>query len=441
MNIAAGSLAALAYRVLGIAALFALTVVLTRVMTEEDFGRYSIATVIVGAAGSIAASFATSAGYFVSNRGRDAGEMASNTMVLSVALGLLFAAVGAAALLFYDGRYETEVLLVAAAMFPIIGRAAIGGVHLGGSALWKYSFSVHGFGITGLALALIWMVVFDHSTAADALGVWVVSQYLALAILVIADWHWWSWLRTHRPDGKLIAQVARFGAFTGLAGFVSYFNYRADMLLVAGFDGEEAAGYYATAVRLAEGLWLFSTTIAIASYAAVGSLGRSDAAAVTAEGVRHTILVVLALAVPLVVLAPWLLSLFGSQYSEAAWALRILCIGTLLYAPQSVISNYYTVQLGKPWLSLSLAGCSLCISVAVSAVLIPRIGYEGGAWGTAIGYGITAALSTWLFLRLSDVRASDLWKIRREDVASYLRLARRLLHGKWHEPPAPEPIG
>lgn len=439
MNIAAGSLVALAYRVLGIAALFALTVVLTRVMTEEAFGRYSVATVVVGAAGSIAASFATSAGYFVSNRGRDAGEMASNTMVLSLALGVLFAAGGAVALLAYDGRYETEILLVSLALFPIIGRSAIGGVHLGGSALWKYSFSVHGFGITGLALALGWMVALDHTSTADALGVWVVAQYLALVILAVADWRWWGWLRMHRPDGQLIGQVARFGAFTGLAGFVSYFNYRVDMLLVAALDGEEAAGYYATAVRLAEGLWLFSTTIAIASYAAVGSLGRSEAAAVTAEGVRHTLLVVLALAIPIVALAPWLLSLFGPQYSEAATALRVLCIGTLLYAPQSVISNYYTVQLGKPWLSLSLASCSLCISVVVAAILIPRIGYEGGAWATAVSYGITAAISTWLFLRLSDVRTRDLWRIRREDVASYIRLGRRVLHGKWHDAAA-EPL-
>jgi O-antigen/teichoic acid export membrane protein len=439
MNIAAGSLVALVYRVLGIAALFAMSVVLARVMTGEAFGRYNLVIVAVGAAGSVAASFATSSGYFVSNRGRDAAEMASNTMVLSLGLGLLFAIAGGVALLFYDGRYETEVLLVSVAMFPIIARAALGGVHLGGSALWKYSFSVHGFGITGLALALVWMVALDRTSTADALGVWVASQYLAVLVLVVADWGWWSWLRGHRPDGPLIGQVVRFGAFTGLAGFVSYFNYRVDLLLVGWFDGDEAAGYYAAAVRFAEGLWLFSTTIAIASYAAVGSLSRSEAAAVTAEGVRHTLLVVTALAVPIAVLAPWLLAIFGAEFRDAQWALRILCVGTLLYAPQSVISNYYTVQLGKPWISLALATCSLCISVVVAAVLIPRIGYVGGAWATAISYAITAAISTWLFLRLSGVRPGDLWRIRREDVASYVRLAKRVLRGKWVEPTAPEP--
>lgn len=439
MNIAAGSLVALAYRVLGVASLTLMTIVLARVMDDAAFGRYSWMIVVVGAVGSVAGSFASSAGYFVSNRGRPAAEVASNTMLMSVAVGMVFAAAGAAFYLLYDGEYRGEALLIGVAMYPIVARSALGGVHLGIGALWRYSFSVHGFGITGLALTLAWIVAMGRRSAADALAVWAVAQYLAVFVLASWDWRWWGWLRSHRPDGALMREVVRFGAFTGLAGFVSYFNYRVDLLLVAGLDGEVASARYATAVRLAEGLWLFSTTIAIASYAAVGSLGRSEAAAVTAEGVRHTLLVVLGLAVPIFVLAPWLLGiLFGSQYSEAAVALRVLCVGTLLYAPQSVISNYYTVQLGKPWLSLSLATCSLCISVVVSSILIPRIGYEGGAWGTAISYGITAVISTWLFLRLSDVRASDLWRIRREDVASYVRLARRALRG-WKSDATAEP--
>lgn len=439
MNIAAGSMLSLAYRVLGIASFTVMTMVMTRVMTKGDFGTFTALIVVAGAAGSIAGSYASSAGYFVSNRKRDAADVANNTLLMSLVGGVFFAAVAGVVLLFYDGEHRDVVFLLGAALFPTIARAALGGVYLGTGALWKYSFSVHGFGIVGVVLTVVWMAGLGRDTVGDALGVWVVSQYLSVVALVASNLGWWGWFANHRPDGALMRDVVKFGAFTGLAGFVSYFNYRVDHLLVIWLDGSEGAGSYATAVRVAEGLWLFSTTIAIASYAAVGTLGRRESADVTAEGVRHTLLVVTAMAVPIAVLAPWLLRyLFGADYEEAAWALRILCIGTLLYAPQAVISNFYTVQMGKPWISLLLAGGSCLISIAISLVLIPRVGFVGGAWATAVSYAITAVISTALFMRVADVRFRDLWRIRREDVMSYVRLGKRIVRRGNGSPPEAE---
>jgi O-antigen/teichoic acid export membrane protein len=427
MDIALGSLLALVYRVLGIAATAVMTIVVARALSVDDFGRFSALIVGVGAVGSVAASYASSAGYFVSNRKRPAAEVASNTMLLSVAGGAIAAAIAIAVLLFYQGEHRPLVLLLGIALLPVISRSTLGGVYLGSNAILKYSFSVHGFGIIGAVLMIAWVVGLDRRTVNDALGVWVAAQYAAVVVLALIDWRWWGWFAAHTPDPALMWQVVRFGAFTGLAGFVSYFNYRVDMLLVIGLDGSTGAGIYATAVRVAEGLWLFSTAVAVASYAAIGSLSRAEASRVTAQGVRHTLLVVTGLAVPIVVLAPWILQLlFGADYREAEWALRILCAGTLLYAPQAVISNYYTVQMGKPWISLLLASTSLLISIGLSLILIPQIGYVGGAWATAISYGLTATVSTALYLRLSSSRHGDLWRIRRDDVMSYLRLAKRL---------------
>ena len=427
MNIAAGSLISLAYRILGIASLTVMTMLLARLLSTDELGRFNVLLAAIGGVGAVAGSYASSAGYFISNRRRPEAEVASNVMFLGVLSGLLFAAIGFAAWLVYDGDYRDAVLVTGIAMFPIVARAGLGGVYLGSGALWRYSFSAHGFGLVGIALVLLVVWLFDQRTGEAALAVWVGAQYVAVVLLSAWDWRWWKWFANHRPDGALIRDILKYGAFTGLAGFVSYFNYRVDQFLVVGFDGESANAYYGNAVRVAEGLWLFSTTIAIASYASVGSLGRHEAAAVTAEGVRHTLLVVTVLALPIFVLAPILLRiLFGGDYDQAATALRILCLGTLIYAPQSVISNYYSVQLGKPWISLAVAACSVCISIVVSAVLIPRIGYEGGAWGTAVSYAITSIGSTVLFLRLSDVHFNDLWRIRREDVMSYVRLARRV---------------
>ena len=427
MDIATGSLLSLVYRVAGIASLAALTIITARALPVDELGIYTSAIVAIGAIGTVAASFSGSAGYFVSKRGREAAEVASSVTLLGLALSAILAAAAVAVAVVGGGDTATAAIVAGLAIPPIIVRTSLGGVYVGINALLRYAFSIHGYGIFALIGTVLWVVVLDHRTAIDGLGVWIVAQYLSLAAVAATSPGWWRWLATHRPDPALAWQLVAFGAFTGLAGFISYFNYRVDQLLVIGLDSQAGAGLYAQAVRVAEGLWLFSTAIAVASYAAVGANTRAEASRITSQGVRHTLLIVTVLAAPIAVVAPWLLGLlFGDEFREAGTALRLLCLATLIYAPQSILSNFYTVQLGKPWISLALAGGSLAVSVVTSLLIIPRVGFVGGAWATLISYGVTAIISTWLFLRLSDARWRDLFVIRKSDLASYPRSVRNL---------------
>ena len=214
----------------------------------------------------------------------------------------------------------------------------------------------------------------------------------------------------------------------GMAGAISYFNYRVDQLLVTALDSAASAGIYSRAVVVAEGLWLLSTSLAVASYATIGGASRHEAARITARAVRHTLFIVSAGAVAIAVLAPFILeTLFGARYLPADRSLRILCVGTALFAPQSLLSNYFTVQLGRPWIPMSVALASCLVNVALSAILLPRIGFVGGAWATTISYALAGLFSVGVFLRVSDARLSDLWRLRRDDIGLYVRTAREVL--------------
>ncbi|MFQ5381568.1 MAG: polysaccharide biosynthesis C-terminal domain-containing protein, partial [Dehalococcoidia bacterium] len=145
----------------------------------------------------------------------------------------------------------------------------------------------------------------------------------------------------------------------------------------------------------------------------------------TARAVRHTLFIVAAGAALLAIFAPFLLeALFGSRYLPADDSLRILCVGTALFAPQALLSNYFTVQLGKPWIPMSVASASCLINIALSAALIPRIGFVGGAWATTVSYALAGLFSVSAFIRLSDARIPDLWRPRRDDIGIYVRTAR-----------------
>ncbi len=407
-------------------------VITARALSVGDLGIYVSAVVVTQSVGSVAASFASASGYFVSKQHRPAAEVAANGALLSAVAGLGLLAVALLAWTVYGEGAARWLPFIGVALFPIIARNALGGVFLGTNSLWRYNFSLHGPAYAAVALLLVWVVALDHRTTESALGAWIAAQYVSLVILAILDRSWWGWLVRHRPDWRLIWHIVTFGALIGLAGFISFFNYRVDQLLVAGLDGRVGAGIYSRAVSVAEALWLFSTSIAVASYASVGSLDRHEAAALTTRAVRHTLVAVTCGAIAVFVLAPLMLEiLFGARYSGATTSLRILCVGTALFAPQSLLANYFTIQMGRPWISLLIALSSCLINIAVCLVLIPQVGYAGGAWATTISYAAVAVPSIVVFLRLSDARLSDLFRIRRDDIDTYTRLWRRVWSGEF----------
>ncbi len=426
MGIAAGSLLALAFR-LGATALWAIIGILTaRTLSVEDRGAYASAVVFTSAVGGIT-SLGTATGYFVANRRRLPPEVAANSLSVALPISLAAAAGGILGWLLLPREPGRLALLAGLLLPPNIIRNTLNGVVLGQGQLVRFNVVANLPVIIGFALLLAVLVGAGQRTAIAALAAWTVAQYVALLPLFTWGRDWWAWLLRHRPDRRLIGGLLRFTAVSGLAGAVGLLNYRIDLLLVVSLDSREGAGLYASAIAGAEALWLFSSAIAMASFARVGAESRHEAARITAEGVRHTLLIVTLGAAVLALIAPWaIVFLFGPAYRPAALPLRILCIGTLLYAPQALLNNYFANQLGRPVLALLLGLLSLAVSVGLGLVLIPAYGFVGAAWATTVSYIASGLLAMLLFLWLAPVRATDLWRLRPDDLARYPALARAL---------------
>lgn len=426
MGIAAGSLIALAFR-FGATFLWAVIGVLTaRALSVEDRGAYASAVVFTSAVGGVT-SLGAATGYFVANRKRLPAEVAGNALLVALAASILAAAGGALAWLLLPGEPGRLGLIAGLLLPPNIIRNTLNGVLLGEGKLVPFNLSANIPVVIGFALLLGVLLGAGERTALAALAAWTVAQYLGLLPLAAWGKGWWTWLLRHRPDGALLRGMLRFTAVSGLAGAVGLLNYRIDLLLVVTLDSREGAGIYASAIAGAEALWLFSSAIAMASFARVGAESRAEAARITAAGVRHTLLIVTAGAGLLAAAAPWaMVLLFGPDYRPAALPLRILCIGTLLYAPQALLNNYFANQLGRPSLALALGLLSLVISVALGLALIPGLGFVGAAWATTASYLVSGFAAIALFLWLAPVPGRDLWRLRRADLERYPALAREV---------------
>jgi hypothetical protein len=163
----------------------------------------------------------------------------------------------------------------------------------------------------------------------------------------------------------------------------------------------------------------------------IGSLGRSEAARFVARCVRTTlfpvviVVILAAFALPLIVRL-----LYGVPFLAAVPALRILLIGVAALYVGSLITNYLTLNLGRPHISLGIASISAAICIALSLVLVPRVGIIGGAIASSAAYLIGQAVALAVFWSLTSIGiAETLWP-RSSDLFSLYEAGRRELSRK-----------
>ncbi|HEX6032042.1 MAG TPA: polysaccharide biosynthesis C-terminal domain-containing protein [Tepidiformaceae bacterium] len=430
MEIAIGTLKAFVYRVSGIVVWALLGIITARALSVEDRGTYASMVVLMFIVSALAPSIPASAGYFVSKKGRPAPEVMSASLLMAGGISIVQCLIlGAWGFLRWDDK--TLVPIIGLGVFPQVARLALSSVFLGTGHIGKQALGANGQAYWGLACILVWVIALDHRTAADALGAFVLGQYIAVASMLVIAGPQWRRQLFRLPPRETMRGMLSYGILPGIATVVGMANYRFDQVLVIRLDGATGAGIYASAVTLAEGLWLFSGSISTASFHRIGTLAPSEAATLTANTFRHMVLPVAAMATGVALLAPWLIGgLYGDRYLDGVNTLRILCVGTALFAPTSLLNTYFMVQLGRPVIGLLLSSVSAAINIALCFVLIPHVGYIGAAWATLIAYGAGACLGVALFVRMSGLPLSLLVRIRKDDLSGYVDVARTLLRGR-----------
>ena len=118
-------------------------------------------------------------------------------------------------------------------------------------------------------------------------------------------------------------------------------------------------GTYSLAVYLAESVWQVSGSLALATYARLGSSSREEAVALTTRVMRHTVILLAGICTLLFAGADVIQRVLFSEYEGMASALRLVLPGVLMYSLAQSYSGYYTWQRGMPWVSAAVAGAGL----------------------------------------------------------------------------------
>lgn len=195
------------------------------------------------------------------------------------------------------------------------------------------------------------------------------------------------------PLFRLIAFNLKRGWVGQLSAVAYFLLLRLDQALVLKWHGAAEVGIYSVAVHVGELLWLLPgamTPLLVHSSAAAATDPDRDRTA--SRAVRLSLLVTLAVAVPLAMVAGPLLSLLaGGAYAGAAPALRALLPGIVIFAPGAVLSGDF-IGRGKPHWNTQASLLTVAVNLGVGFLLVPQHGAVGAAWSSSIAYACGSLL-------------------------------------------------
>jgi O-antigen/teichoic acid export membrane protein len=162
-------------------------------------------------------------------------------------------------------------------------------------------------------------------------------------------------------------------------------------------------GLYVVAVTLSSVVAFFPQAMGIFTLANGSNLPPTEAKQTIAQSFRLSFAWLFVTCATIFVAAPWLVTFFfGSRFSGAVLACRILLPGTLFLGLRQVLYEGARA-LGKPAAPSYAEGVGTLVTVVVLCLLLPRFGFVGAAIASTFAYGISLLFIVLIFSRAMDM--------------------------------------
>ncbi len=220
-------------------------------------------------------------------------------------------------------------------------------------------------------------------------------------------------------NSLLLSDSLKYGTKAYFGNLAQFLNYRLDIFLVAYFLTTTDVGYYALAVGIAEKLWILPGSIATILFPRVSSIKIQDANNLTPRVSRHTLSIMLLLALVLfLVCKPVIRIMYGFAYFPSVRPLMLLLPGIVALS----VSKIFTADLagrGRPEFGTLAAFISLAINIPLNVWLIPKWGIAGAAFASTIAYSIATLIALIAYLTISGNSLSDTLILKKQDIQTY----------------------
>lgn len=220
----------------------------------------------------------------------------------------------------------------------------------------------------------------------------------------------WSLIRLVRRDPRggppspgLRQEFWAYASVRGFAQTLQTTQDRIGVVVVAAVAGPAVAGVFVVVARIIGALNLIVYAVGQAMNPEISGLlaghDRVGAERLVQRMTAWTMLLVWPIAVLLITHGDAILSLFGPDFAVGSTALELLALAMIVGTAFGHLDNVLLMG-GRARLSLINVGVSLAFMVGLYAVLTPRYGLMGAAWGWALGL-LAYNLGPWPYVRRS----------------------------------------
>jgi O-antigen/teichoic acid export membrane protein len=264
-----------------------------------------------------------------------------------------------------------------------------------------------------LLVGIVGVVLVSRLSLERALVINIASLVLTAAAIAWAARQ--DGVASVRPSATLLQEELRFGSRSLLGTVAERLQFRADAFIVNAFHGVRQTGVYSVTSGLAETHSYLPTAQGTLMFSRAVD-PHADAGRIAAVLTRTTIAVAVVTAIPAFGLGPRLVRLvYGSAFTDAGVALRLILPGIVAYSVVAVLSRYI-VGRGRPGIGTFVLVTGLVLNIGANLILVPRFGINGAAASSSISYGLTALLTLAVFRRLSGRGIAETLIIRRSDL-------------------------
>src|SRR5439155_4102644 len=241
------------------------------------------------------------------------------------------------------------------------------------------------------------------------------GQTAAMVLAFAAVWH-----QLHprwEPSWTEFKTSMGYGLRDYPGGVADFTTLRLDQLMLGAMASNVAIGLYVIAVRLSEVTTLAANAIADALMPEVAAArARDKAEMLWATSFRVTIYMQVLLLVPLWISAPFVLKfLFGESFIPATAAFRWLLLAAAAWGWGSIAISGLR-GFGYPGLSTMARFSAAIVTAAALLILLPRLGIDGAAIASLIGYSVMLVVALFFFIRKRDLRLWECLRPHRRDI-------------------------
>lgn len=401
--------------------------VIARVLGAEGRGNVAFLTAIALLVANLATFGIQEAnGNFAASEPRSRPALATNSIVLALALGTCAIAVLSvltAVAPGIAGESDPALRWLTLAFVPVL--------------ILQYFFRFlvladYGFVVSNVAYLLapllnlggnVLLAAFGVLSVGGAVGIWLAGQ--ALEVVILAAYIHLRLAGFGRPDLGLAQRSLGFGAKAHAGRVMLLGNYRLDQWFLGAIAGPRELGLYSIAVAWAEALWYLPTALAAVQRPGLVRAGLREAGRRAARVFRVAMIITVVSGAVMFAAAPILCAtIFGEDFDGSIPQLRVLVFGVAGVVALKLFGMALVAQ-GRPVLQSVGMGAGFVLTIGLDVALIPRFGGLGAAVASTLAYTAAGIVTAVLFMRTAHGRASDL--VPRADDGAWLAARVRVL--------------